>query len=273
MKGDLVRDGVGRIQNLLVIGGTSEIGLAIAERLTGEGARAVVLAARDVSGLDAATRRLAPSGVAVHQLDYRAEMPAGDVVDVIDQATKLVGDLDVVVVSVGILGDEANLTSDTAATESSLRANFLGPALAVQAATVQLATQGHGVLIVLSSVAALRPRADLATYGGAKAGLDAYVRGLQEHIRGSGIHLKLIRPGQVRTRMSAGIAEAPFTVGPAAVAEAVARHLHDNHDIVYVPGVLRLVMAALRTLPAPVFRRVTAAARASGGPDGAAGRD
>ena len=265
-----MRDGVGRVQTILVIGGSSEIGTAIAGTLMREGAGTLLLAGRDPVRLRAAATRLGRAGLAVHLLDYQAEMPASDVAKLFEHATSLVGDIDVVLVCVGLLVDEAELAADTTATESSLRANFLGPALAVQAGAACLAGQGHGVLVVLSSVAGLRPRADLPVYGAAKAGLDSYAQALQARMHGCGARIVVVRPGQVRTRMSSGLPDAPFTIDPDEVARIVAGRLRSGRPVIYVPGVLRPVMGVLRALPAPLFRRVTTAARRPVGTAGSA---
>jgi decaprenylphospho-beta-D-erythro-pentofuranosid-2-ulose 2-reductase len=188
-------------------------------------------------------------------------MSGADVNAVFDRAVELAGDIDLVVVSVGVLPNESAIAVDTDTTEASLRANFLGPALAAQASSVRLVAQGHGVAVVLSSVAGLRMRSDMPAYSAGKAGLDAYCRALDVRMRGSGARLLVVRPGQVRTRMTADVPEAPFTVDPAAVADAVARHLHDGRSVIYVPAALGPVTTVMRMLPAPVFRRLTAAAR------------
>lgn len=268
-----MRDGVGRVQTILVIGGSSEIGTAIAGRLMRDGAGTLLLAGRDPMRLRAAATRLARVDLAVHLLDYQAEMPASDVAKLFEQATSQFGDIDVVLICVGLLADEAELAGDGAATESSLRANFLGPALAMQVGADRLAKQGHGVLAVLSSVAGLRPRADLPVYGAAKAGLDTYARALQARMRGSGASIVVVRPGQVRTRMSAGLPDAPFTIDPDEIARIVAGRLRSGRPVIYAPGVLRPVMGVLRALPAPLFRRVTTAARRRVGPADSAGSE
>jgi decaprenylphospho-beta-D-erythro-pentofuranosid-2-ulose 2-reductase len=168
------------------------------------------------------------------------------------------GDLDVVLVCIGVLGQQSQLDKDTAATEESLRANILAPAIAAHAAAVLLAQQGHGVVVVLSSTAALRTRRDILTYSAAKAGLDSYARGLGDVLAGTGARVMVVRPGQVRTRMTQGLPDAPFTVDASQVAEAIRRGVLSGAKVVYVPAVLRIVMAALRALPGPVFRRLMA---------------
>jgi len=255
-----MRDGVGRIQTMLVIGGSSHIGNAITAKLARAGT-SIVLAGRDARRLQEAASRLEKLGATVHLVDYRAEMSSTEVNAVFDQATKLASDIDLVLVSIGVLPDESVLALDTDATEASLRANLVGPALAAQVASVRLTAQGHGVAVVLSSVAGLRMRTDMPTYSAGKAGLDAYCRALDVRMRGSGARLLVVRPGQVRTRMTVGVPKAPFTVGPETVADAVVGHMHDGRSVIYVPAALGAVTAVLRMLPGPVFRRLTAAAR------------
>jgi decaprenylphospho-beta-D-erythro-pentofuranosid-2-ulose 2-reductase len=274
-----MNDGLGRMQNVLVLGGTSEIGCATADALvTGDGT--VVLAGRDPEALSAAAARLARPRRRVDTVYYDATGSAQATVDLIAGVAERIGDLDVVLVCVGVLADQALLDRDTVATEESLRTNLLGPAVAAHAAAVRLAAQGHGTLVVLSSVAALRPRRALLTYASAKAGLDAYARGLDEMVHGSGARVLVVRPGHVRTRMTAGLQEPPFTVDAAQVAAGIHAALRSDARVAYVPAPLRPVMTVLRALPAPIFRRVTAERARStpppatpGGPVGPSGND
>ncbi len=143
--------------------------------------------------------------------------------------------------------------------------------MASHAVARRLAAQGHGVLVVLSSVAALRPRREILTYSAAKAGLDAYTRGLAEMVAGTGARVMVVRPGQVRTRMTAGRPDVPFTVDPTAVARAISTGVRTGARVVYVPAVLRWVISGLRALPGPVFRRLTATRPARTGPAEAGG--
>ncbi|MGH9093315.1 MAG: SDR family NAD(P)-dependent oxidoreductase, partial [Acidimicrobiales bacterium] len=119
-----------------------------------------------------------------------------------------------------------------------------------------LVTQGHGRLVVLSSVAGVRVRRANFTYGAAKRGLDAHVLGLAEVVRRSGVVVQVVRPGFVRTRMTEGLAPAPMAVGPGEVAAAVVDALGGTEPVVWVPGALRWVFAVLARLPGPVWRRL-----------------
>jgi decaprenylphospho-beta-D-erythro-pentofuranosid-2-ulose 2-reductase len=252
-----VRDGWGLPQTVLVLGGTSEIGCAIADALL-PGGGTIVLAGRDATALAHAARGLARPRRRLETLHYDATAPACATVDVLAAAAALAGDLDVVVLAVGALTDEAMIGGDTAAVEMSLRTNMLGPIVAVHAAAHRLREQGHGTLVVLSSVAAVRTRAGLLTYGVAKTALDVYARRIGSSLRGTGVRVLVIRPGHVRTRMTAGLPEPPFTTTARAVATRVSTLLRRGSAVAYTPAVLRPVMAVLRLPPDAIFRRLTA---------------
>jgi decaprenylphospho-beta-D-erythro-pentofuranosid-2-ulose 2-reductase len=111
-------------------------------------------------------------------------------------------------------------------------------------------------VVVLSSVAAVRPRRANFVYGSAKAGLDAVAQGLGAALAGSGVAVVTVRPGFVRTRMTAGLADGPFATGADEVARAVRDAVRTRPEVVWVPRVLRLVMNTARLLPRTVFRRL-----------------
>jgi decaprenylphospho-beta-D-erythro-pentofuranosid-2-ulose 2-reductase len=248
-------EGLGRRQTVLVLGGTSQIGGAIADRLLA-GAGTIVLAGRDPAGLDRAAAGLARRGRRVETMHYDATDPAAATADLIAAAAARAGDLDVVVLCVGVLIDEAVLGGDPVATEAALRTNLLGPMVAAQVALNRLRAQGHGTLVVLSSVAAVRTRDGLLTYGVAKAALDLYARRIGATARGTGARVLVVRPGHVRTRMTAGLPEPPFTTDVRQVADRVHRALSRRSAVTYAPAVLRPVMTGLRLLPAALYRRI-----------------
>ncbi|MBL7260229.1 SDR family NAD(P)-dependent oxidoreductase [Paractinoplanes lichenicola] len=243
-----MRDGLGRDQTVLVLGGTSDIGTAIAHELL-PSAGTILLAGRETAALKLAADRLTVPGRRVETLHYDATAPAAATVDVLACAAALAGDLDVVVLAVGALTGEELIGADSPALESSLQTNMLGPMVAVHATAHRLREQGHGTLIVLSSVAAVRTRETLLTYGVAKAALDLYARRIGRTLRGSGARVLVVRPGHVRTRMTAGLPEAPFATTAREVAARVSRSLRRRAAVVYAPAILRPVMATLRVLP------------------------
>ncbi len=172
------------------------------------------------------------------------------------EASRLLGTVDLFLSAVGDLGS-AELGELSAARVSDLVAvNAAGPAAALVTVAKLMVEQGYGRLVVLSSVAGMRVRRANFVYGSAKAALDALAVGLGEALRGSGVSVMVVRPGFVRTRMTAGRPAAPLAVGPGEVADAVVRGLETNAAVVWVPPVLRAVFALFRLLPQAIFRRL-----------------
>lgn len=250
-------DALGAPQSVLVLGATSQIAAATVTRLAGRGRlRRVVLAGRPGAGRDAAvaaTRTTVGDAVSVEAVDFDAT-DVGSHARVLD-AVFDAGDVDVTLLAFGVLPPTPTLADPAAAAEV-VTTNFSGAVSALTVVAERSRGQGHGVLVVLSSVAGERVRRSNYLYGSTKAGLDAFATGLGEDLRGSGVSVLVVRPGFVRTSMTAGMPEPPLAVDADDVAAAVLGHLTGPSRIVWVPGPMRLVMSALRHLPAPVFRRL-----------------
>lgn len=254
-----MKDALGALQSVLVLGGTSEIGLAIARDLARPRSATVVLAGRDQAGLDKAAAGLSTAGAGwVETLHFdAADTEAHDAV-IADAARLAGGDLDVVVVAFGLLGDQ---DTDEAGGPGAVRVattNYVGAVSAGLAAARVLRAQGHGTIVALSSVAGERVRRANFIYGSSKAGMDGFYQGLGDALAGSGAGVLIVRPGFVRTRMTAGMAEAPLATTADAVAEATVAALRAGRPVVWVPAPLRLVFAVFRHLPRPVWRRIPA---------------
>ena len=244
-------------QRVLLLGGTSEIGLAIVRRLAADGPVVPHLAGRDAQRLAAALADLEADGChaggTVIPLDARE--PATHEA-AIAQAFDAAGGIDVVIVAVGVLGGQAGPDADPGEALEVMEVGFAGTGSMVLAAVRALRRAGGGALIVLSSVAAERPRAANPIYGAAKAGLDALAQGLADATAGTAVRVLVVRPGFVRTKMTAGLKPAAFATTPDAVAEATRQGLRRGAHTVWVPGVLRYVFMILRHLPRPLFRRL-----------------
>lgn len=249
-----MKDAFGAPQSLLVLGGTSDIGLATARRLIGRRTRRVVLAGRPSPALDEAADGLRALGAETAVVAFDALDP-GSHEEVLGKVFAE-GDIDAVLLAFGILGDQARDEQDPAAAVRVAHTNYAGAVSAGLVCGAALQRQGHGSLIVLSSVAGERARRANFIYGSSKAGLDAFAQGLGDALHGSGVHVMVVRPGFVRTKMTAGRPAAPLATTPQAVAEAIEHGLRRRSEVVWVPAALRPVMAALRHLPRPVFRRL-----------------
>jgi decaprenylphospho-beta-D-erythro-pentofuranosid-2-ulose 2-reductase len=250
-----VKDAFGAPQSLLVLGGSSEIGLATARRLISRRTRRVHLAGRPSPALDAAARELGALGAQVTTVAFDALDP--DSHEEVLGKVFADGDIDVVLLAFGVLGDQARDEQEPAAAVRVARTNYAGAVSAALVCGTALQRQGHGSLVVLSSVAGERARRSNFIYGSSKAGLDAFTQGLGDALHDDGIHVMVVRPGFVHTRMTAGLPPAPMSTTPEAVAAAIETGLRRRTEIVWVPAGLRPVMAAMRMLPRRVFRSIT----------------
>ncbi|PPK65941.1 decaprenylphospho-beta-D-erythro-pentofuranosid-2-ulose 2-reductase [Actinokineospora auranticolor] len=248
---------VGSPQSLLLLGGTSEIGLAIAENYAsqaGSGSLAVTLAARPSERLDAAAERLRAAGATVRTLAFDARD--------LDSHPKVVaeafadGDVDVTVLAFGLLGDAEQAWQEHAAGVELAQVNFTAPVSLGIALAERLRAQGHGSVIALSSVAGERVRRSNFVYGATKAGFDGFFLGLGEALRPEGINVTVVRPGFVRTKMTEGMKAAPMATTPEKVAEIAVAAVRHRRELVWAPGQWRLVMSVLRHIPRPIFRKL-----------------
>ena len=247
-------DAVGNPQSLLLLGGTSEIALATAERYAAQRPLRVVLAARPSDRLDAAADRLRDKGCTVSALPFDAADTASHAETIEKAFTD--GDIDITLVAFGLLGDQEQAWTDHQTAVELALVNYTGAVSVGVLLAKALQRQGHGALAVLSSVAAERARRANFVYGSTKAGLDAFYTGLTEALRPSGIKVSVIRPGFVHTRMTAGMKAAPLSVTPEQVAEVIVDSVAKGREQAWAPAQMRWVMSVLRHVPRPIFRRL-----------------
>jgi decaprenylphospho-beta-D-erythro-pentofuranosid-2-ulose 2-reductase len=241
---------------VLLVGGTSEIGLSIVRRVHADRPVAAWLLGRSPDRLEQAAEALRQHGVeSAHTATVDAADTGGHAA-AIDAAFDGAGGFDLVVIAVGRLGAQAGLDADPEEALDVMRVTFLGTGSLLLHCLRRLRAQGRGSLVVLSSVAAERARAGNAVYGAAKAGLDALAQGLADATAGTGVRTLVVRPGFVTTRMTAGLKPAPMAVTAEQVADATVTALAGRAHTIWVPARLRYVFSALRHLPRPVFRRL-----------------
>jgi len=240
---------------VLVLGGRSEIGLAVAQRLVAGGARTVVLAARRADDLTEERQSLLDAGATVVDcVDFDADDLSSH--PRVIAAVEATHGIDVALVSFGILGDQARAELDVEHAVAVVHTDFVAQVSVLTELARVLRAQGRGQLVVFSSVAGVRVRRANYVYGSAKAGLDGFASGLADALTGSGAQLLLVRPGFVVGRMTAGMSPAPFSSTPGQVADAVVAGLRRRQAVVWVPRVLRPVFAVMRLLPRALWRRL-----------------
>lgn len=240
------------VRTALVLGGTSDIGRAVVEALAAHGLQQVVLAGRRLPEVEP---DLGP-GVECTTVQWDA-LSIGTHAALFDRATELLGRIDLVICAVGLLGHHAGLSMGPEQVDEMVRTNFAGPAAALAVAADRLVGQGGGTLVVLSSVAGVRPRRSNYVYGATKSGLDAFARGIADAVHGTGVSVLVVRPGFVRSSMTEGLEPAPFATDPATVAAGVVRAVQRGRSgVVWVPPLLGPLFAVLANVPSPLWRRI-----------------
>jgi decaprenylphospho-beta-D-erythro-pentofuranosid-2-ulose 2-reductase len=251
-----MNDALGGVQSVLVLGGGSEIALATVRKLIEARCRTVVLAGRDPEAMSGPAKELLTAGatavdvVAFDGLDYASH--DGFVRQVFEQH----GDLDLVILAFGVLGDQELAETDGAEARRIIESNFTGAVSVLVPLVNALQAQGHGTVVVLSSVVGERARKSNFVYGSSKAGLDAFCQGLGDSLAGSGVRIVIVRPGFVHTKMTEGLDPAPLATDPDSVAGAIVAGLGRGSETIWAPAPLRYVMSVLRHVPRPVFRRL-----------------
>jgi decaprenylphospho-beta-D-erythro-pentofuranosid-2-ulose 2-reductase len=249
-----VIDAVGNPQSLLLLGGTSDIALAIAEKYLTARPLRIVLAARPSERLDAAAERLRKAGATVSTVDFDAKDTQSHPA-VIEKAFGD-GDIDISIVAFGLLGDAEEVWQNHEKAVELAAVNYTGAVSVGVALADQLKKQGHGSIIALSSIAGERVRRSNFLYGSTKAGFDGFYLGLGEALRPFGIKTTVVRPGHVKTKMTAGLKDAPLAQTAEQVAAIAVDAARAGKELVWAPAQVRLVMSVLRHVPRPIFRKL-----------------
>jgi decaprenylphospho-beta-D-erythro-pentofuranosid-2-ulose 2-reductase len=246
---------LGEPQTMVLLGGTSDIGLAIVRELLSPAVRTIVLCCRDVAAGERVGHGLRSDTVTVDVRAFDATDAASHAA-LLDGIVADHGDIDIVVHAAALLGDDEVATTDPVVAFELAQVNFSGAVAVLVAAANVLRRQGHGAIVVLSSVAGERVRAANSVYGATKAGLDGFAQGLGDRIAADGVHVLVVRPGFVHTSMTAGLPGRPMSTTPEAVATATVRALRAGRRMVWTPGMMRPVFAVFRHLPGPIWRRL-----------------
>lgn len=246
----------GTPQRILLLGGTSEIGLSIVEEYLAKGPSKIILACLpDDPQRDASLAQVRAAGASdVEVIDFDAvdfdAHPA-----MIERAWQG-GDVDVAIVAFGMLGDTEELWQDQRKAVFSCQLNYTGAVSVGVLVGQRMKAQAHGQIIAMSSAAGQRVRRSNFVYGSQKAGLDGFFLGLGEALAPFGPRVLVVRPGQVRTRMSNHLKEAPLTIDKEQVAALVVKAADAKKDIIWTPPAFQLVMTVLQHIPRPIFKKL-----------------
>jgi decaprenylphospho-beta-D-erythro-pentofuranosid-2-ulose 2-reductase len=241
----------------VVFGGTAGIGRAIAQQLAGRG-DTVFLLGRNAEGLKRSSADLtarhpqqARSGWALCDLEEPAGFDAA-----LEAANTAMDGFDAVIITAGMFATQAQLEADADLARRLTTANFANTVAFCEHARTRLLKRGGGWLTVLSSVAGDRGRKPVAIYGASKAGLSTYLEALDHKYRASGLWVLCVKPGFVKTGMTAGLKTPPFAGEPDGVARDVIAAMDRKQPLIYTPGIWRLVMFVIKSLPRAVMRKI-----------------
>jgi decaprenylphospho-beta-D-erythro-pentofuranosid-2-ulose 2-reductase len=253
-----VENDIGQPQNVVVFGGSSDIARALTKKLCLVRTHTVILAGRDQKLLDGAVTEAEEYGATKTDTVLFDATDPTNAARVVGDAFEKVGDrIDLVVMAVGTLGHQFEDENAAERAAHMMTVNVTWPVAALAEIRRRLIDQGGGRILVMSSMAAVRVRRVNYLYSGAKAGLDRICVGLAQSLEGTGVRLQLLRPGVVRTKMTVGMPQPPFTTGANEVADNVVRGFASNDLVIWSPPILRYASVLVRLLPGPLWRRVS----------------
>ena len=217
---------------ILVIGGTSEIALCATEEFGKNGFQ-----------IDLASRNLENQKVLASDLSIRLNSEVNTYkLDVSDEENFFTlwnsyKELpDVVLISVGMLGDQEKATYDYEFAKKIVNTNFNYLIPIITTISKDFEKQNKGSLIVISSVAGDRGRRLNYVYGSAKAALTAFLSGLRARLSTTKVKILTVKPGIVNTKMIKGT-ESPklLTADPRKVGKDIYKAYVKGKDSIYTP--------------------------------------
>lgn len=241
---------------VVVMGGTTGIGRAIARKLAARGEQ-LFLVGVPAGELSASAVDLQERGAAgdvghavLDLLDVDSIAPA------LDAADAALDGFDTVVVTAGMFKTQDEAANDLAFTRKMLLVNYAHLVIFCEHVKRRLLARGGGTLCVFSSVAGDRGRKPVGLYGSSKAGLTHYLESLDHRHRAEGLVTVTVKPGFVKTSMTEGLKPPPFAGTAEQVARDAVRAIDRKRPLVYTPWPWAFVMLVIRALPRFVMRRV-----------------
>jgi decaprenylphospho-beta-D-erythro-pentofuranosid-2-ulose 2-reductase len=242
----------------VVLGGTSGMGRALARRLSERGDSVFLLGNEPEelsrSAADVAARH--PRGVSVGHAPCDLEQPNGFAA-ALDAADAALGGFDTVVVTAGMFASQADLEQNHELSRRLVTVNYAHTLIFCEHVRERLLARGGGRLTVFSSVAGDRGRKPVGIYGSSKAGLSVYLEALDHKYHAAGLSVLCVKPGFVKTGMTAGLKPPPFAGEPDQVARDVLRAMDQRRPLLYTPRMWALVMFVIRALPRFVMRKIS----------------
>ncbi|MCG6904110.1 MAG: SDR family NAD(P)-dependent oxidoreductase [Rhodobacter sp.] len=239
----------------IILGATSSMARAFIRDLAQQGAR-LLLAGRDMADLGALAQDCRLRGAAAAEaIAFDARKPKGFGA-IIDRVAQFDGTLNAAVF-VGSMPDQAEIDADPGLIDGTITDSFTGPARFLQMLAPVMEARGKGVIVGVGSVAGDRGRIGNYVYGAAKAGFATYLSGLRNRMGRKGVHVMTVKPGPVDTAMTWGLGRMPFMTDPETVSRDILKGVRKRRNVVYTAGIWRIVMAVIRSIPEPIFKKLS----------------
>ena len=240
-------------ENVLILGATSDMAVAIARQLALEG-YSITLAARSterLSALEADLRvrhRAMVTSVYFDALDFKNHLSFYNA---------LVEKPDIVICVFGLLGDQAEAQNNWASCHDVINSNYTGAVSILNVVANDFERRKKGVIVGVSSVAGERGRQSNYLYGSAKAGFTAYLAGLRNRLYHHNVHVMTVKPGFVKTKMIENLSTpSVLTAIPKKVAEKISRGILRKKNTLYVLSIWGLIMFVIKLVPEGIFKRL-----------------
>jgi decaprenylphospho-beta-D-erythro-pentofuranosid-2-ulose 2-reductase len=237
-------------RNALVIGASSGIGAGLVAALASEGTRVAALARRQPE-LDALATTWGDKVLAIaHDVGAVDEAPL-----IFDRVVAELGDLDLVIYAAGVMPDVEEGEYNTPKDQTIVEVNFMGAIAWLNLAAAHMEARRGGTIAGISSVAGDRGRRGNPVYTASKAALSSYLEALRNRLSRYGVNVVTVKPGPVDTPMTAGTKQPLMISTDRCVAETMKLVKSQRPVTGYVPGIWRLIMWVIRSVPSAVFRR------------------
>jgi decaprenylphospho-beta-D-erythro-pentofuranosid-2-ulose 2-reductase len=243
-------NGTGQFQNVVLFGGNSDIGLAILKKLPMARDSTLILVGRNLNYSEVASK-FPEVNVETIEFDFKNI----DKIDILFSTISKQRDIDVAILAYGYLG-EAGMDISLREMNQQILINYYGPAMLFSKLFERFRNQKHGKILVITSVAGIRPRISNFVYGSAKSGLDFLVRGSQNESKKNNFTVSILRPGFVESKMTQGLKPPAFSVKPDRVAKDAVKGLLREKKIIYSPAILNYIFMLLRFSPDFIFNKL-----------------
>jgi decaprenylphospho-beta-D-erythro-pentofuranosid-2-ulose 2-reductase len=244
------------VKRVLILGATSAIAEHTARLFAARGDQ-VLLVGRNAQRLKTISDDLLVRGA--RDCDYRVADLADSAghTELLRDATALLGELDVILIAYGTLGEQKAGEQDFANAMQELQTNCLSVLSLLTLLANQLEQQGHGSLAVISSVAGDRGRQSNYIYGTAKGALTIFLQGLRNRLGKTKVQVLTIKPGFVESPMTKDFNKGLLWVKPAKIAVGILKAIEKRKDVVYLPFFWRYIMLIIKLIPEKLFKRLS----------------